>query len=397
MLDTILALMCLTPPWGQAPAGPWVRHTVDDASRGADGVRLGFANGDALPDVVTGWEEGGEVRVCLNPGAGFARERWPAVAVGEVASVEDAVFVDLDADGRQDVVSCCEGNARVMFVHWAPSDPAEYLSSGAWTTRPLPASDGLMQWMFCVPLQVDGQRGIDLIAGGKGPGAAIGWFESPTDPRDLAAWRWHPLCDAGWIMSLVLSDMDGDSDLDVLATDRYGDHRGCFWLGNPGPPAADSWPVHRMGLDDREVMFATLADLDTDGLQDVLVAAKPYELVALRRLDATGLRWERRTIPTPQTAGGPKAVAAGDIDLDGRLDIVYTCEGAMGEKPGCLWLSRRDAPTDRAWDAHDISGPEGTKYDLLELLDLDADGDLDVLTCEETDDLGVFWYENPTR
>lgn len=51
---------------------------------------------------------------------------------------------------------------------------------------------------------------------------------------------------------------------------------------------------------------------------------------------------------------------------------------------------------------HNLSGPEGIKYDRIELLDLDGDGDLDVLTCEEEvgvrhEGLGVIWYENPTR
>ena len=31
------------------------------------------------------------------------------------------------------------------------------------------------------------------------------------------------------------------------------------------------------------------------------------------------------------------------------------------------------------------------------MLDLDADGDRDVVTCEERDNLGVIWYENPSR
>ena len=87
----------------------------------------------------------------------------------------------------------------------------------------------------------------------------------------------------------------------------------------------------------------------------------------------------------------------GDIDLDGQPDLVFTCEQASQDKSGCMWLSYRDAPTDPVWDAHDISGPEGLKYDLVQLLDLDADGDLDVLTCEEAENLGVFWYENPVR
>ena len=46
----------------------------------------------------------------------------------------------------------------------------------------------------------------------------------------------------------------------------------------------------------------------------------------------------------------------------------------------------------------DISGTiEGVKFDRIETIDLDGDGDLDVLTCEERDNLGVIWYENPLR
>jgi len=44
-----------------------------------------------------------------------------------------------------------------------------------------------------------------------------------------------------------------------------------------------------------------------------------------------------------------------------------------------------------------VSGPEGIKYDRIELLDIDEDGDLDILTCEERAGLGVIWFENPTR
>ena len=29
--------------------------------------------------------------------------------------------------------------------------------------------------------------------------------------------------------------------------------------------------------------------------------------------------------------------------------------------------------------------------------DLDEDGDLDVITCEESSNLGVIWYENPVK
>jgi len=52
----------------RADRAVWTRHTIDDTSQGADGVKLGDLNGDGKLDLVTGWEEGGEVRVYLNPG-----------------------------------------------------------------------------------------------------------------------------------------------------------------------------------------------------------------------------------------------------------------------------------------------------------------------------------------
>jgi len=133
----------------------------------------------------------------------------------------------------------------------------------------------------------------------------------------------------------------------------------------------------------------------------VLAAAnadKAGQIVILRRLDAAGDLWKQYVIPYPDGTGTAKGVAAGDIDGNGTKDIVFSCENAKGPKLGVMWLSRRKGVFDGDWQAHDISGPAGIKYDLLELLDLDADGDLDVVACEEQEGgkgLGVFWYENP--
>lgn len=393
----------------QASGKPWPMHVIDNSSRGADGVRLADVNGDGLMDITTGWEEGGITRVYLHPGNDAATEPWPAVTVGRTPSVEDAVFVDLDADGHTDVVSCCEGGTRTIFVHWAPDDPQKYLDPEAWTTEPLAASKDAMMWMFCLPMQIDGRHGIDLVAGAKGSGAKIGWFEAPEDPRRLDQWQWHPMGDAGWIMSLRADDIDADGDLDIVVTDRRGELRGCRWLENPGRspgPGVDQkrpWTNHFVGGRDREVMFMAMGDLDMDGTDDMLVAAKPEHQLFFRRRPGNPPSWESTTLQLPKNGGGSKGVAIGRIDGDEQPDIVFSCEGASGTKSGVMWLSYDKSPTEERWTAHALSGPAGIKFDRLELLDIDGDGDLDVLTCEESEPvdgkrrgLGVFWYENPT-
>jgi len=399
----VLTLSCLgAEEQRPSPDGvPWACHTIDDSSRGADGVKLADLNGDGLMDIATGWEEGGVTRVYLHPGPAKSKSKWPAVTVGRTSSVEDAVFADLDGDGALDVVSCCEGRTRKIFVHWSPTDREEVLAADKWEQGVLGDSEkDAQQWMFAWPMDVDGRNGPDLIAGSKGKGAQIGWFEAPRDGRDLAGYQWHPMSPAGWIMSIWKSDMDGDGDLDVVVSDRRGGLRGCRWLENPGPGPEQTkpWKSHLMGASDKEVLSMALADLDGGGLEDAVVAVSDMKILFLKRLDRAGLNWRTHEISAHFNAGNTRAVVVADVNRDKRQDLVFTTWNAHG-KHGVLWLEYRQTPTDRDWTPHQISGTEkGVKYDRIEMLDLDGDGDLDLLTCEEREGgrgMGVFWYENP--
>jgi hypothetical protein len=380
---------------------PWPRRIIDAAGKGADGVRVADVSGDGLPDVAAAWEEGGRVRVYIHPGASRVREPWPAVTVGRVASPEDAVFADLDGDGAIDVVSSCEGRERAVHVHWAPKDPVQLLRPESWRTEAVPAALGREMWMYALPIQLDGRRGSDLVLGSKERGGSVSWLEAPEDPRRLGDWRLRPLRGAGWVMSLIAVDLDRDGDLDVLGSDRKGERRGVFCLENAGASTASgeiAWKERSLGLGERETMFLDCADWNRDGRLDVLAAVKPRDVVLLLQPERREEAWRRESISLPGPIGNAKAVRAADLDLDGRLDLVFSCEGAAAPRSGVAWYAvAPGAASSAAPVFHDISGPEGTKFDRLELLDLDADGDLDVLTTEERDGLGVFWYENPAR
>lgn len=379
----------------------WARHTIDLASRGADGARLADVNGDGWLDVTTGWEEGGEVRVCLHPGAARCKLPWPAVTVGQVKSPEDALFVDLDSDQSFDVVSCCEGKTRSVFVHWAPARPTDLLLPKKWTTVPIPATRGREMWMFAAAANIDNQGSLDLFVGSKGTGGSVSWLEVPSDARNVAKWQLHRLRDAGWIMSLVPRDMDGDGDTDLVVSDRKGRHRGVFWLEHPGfTGALDDlrWKEHAIGGEDHEVMFLDVCDLDVDRQADILVATRNSRILWFRRAPGTRERWNMKAIPNPYGVPHGKAVQVGDIDLDGRLDIVHSAN-TYGDrlKPGVAWLKCEGTPLSGPWKQVDISRDEGVKFDLVPLYDVDGDGDLDVITTEERDNFGVVWYENPCR
>jgi hypothetical protein len=374
------------PVTGAAEAGSgWQRHTIDDSLRGADGVRLGDFDGDGLSDVVTGWEESGTVRLYLNPGPPGARDPWPAVTVSEAASPEDAVPMDVDDDGRLDVVSCHEGSNRSVFVAWnrsgAGGGRSELLDSANWHRERL-ASAGRQAWMYALPLGKLDERSA-LVVGSKGGNASITLLLAPRrNAENLGAWRSTRLRDAGWIMSLRGLDMDGDGDHDVLFSDRKGGRRGVGWLENPAAPG-EPWAEHSIGGEDDEVMF-----LDASPRR-VRVATRNRHWLDLSRSPSGD--WQSSSRPNPAGVNLGKAI----VELGSRR-LVMTANTRAGEdrtKPGIWAGTVLHAGGPIRWT--EIDSTPAVKFDRMETIDLDGDGDLDVMTCEERQNLGVVWYENP--
>ena len=381
----------------------WPRWTIDNTSSGADGVKLGDVNGDGRMDIVTGWEEGGITKVYVHPGTDNVKEQWPGVVVGKTPQVEDAVFADLDGDGLLEVISSTEGNTQQVIAHWAGT--GDLLDPSSWQSAIIPSSNRLTRWMYAEPLQVDRRRNVDLVIGGKGnqgnPGK-IGWFEAPRKGRQWEKWKWHEIDSVGWVMSLFVQDMDGDGDEDILISDRYGKQQGCRWLENPDKRGLQktAWNSHWVGAQGLEVMFMTIADILGDSKQEIIVPERSGN--TLRVFEEKGNRWKESIYKLPLDIGKLKAVEAGDINGDGKNDLVISTNTYGPAKVGLFWVDGHEIRENKVLPIQSISGVHEAKYDQVVLWDIDEDGDLDILTCEEnygenSEGLGVIWYENEGR
>lgn len=353
----LLLLAACTPAVGSASQAslttPWTPHAIASGLLGADGVDLHGLQ------VVSPWEQSGKVTV-------------DGTVIGtNLAGAEDAVWADIDADGHQDVVVTTESGKKVAVL-FGPS----------WTKVVI--STAVQRWMKATTGDMNADGRLDIIAGGKVSPATVGWFEAPVNRR-TGVWTYHSAGAVNWVMGLDALDVDGDSDLDILLSDRECigadcSLKGTRWLEAP------SWANHPIGKSQGDHKFYDLFDPYT--ILDCSSNSSYNNLTARTTLD--WLTWVSVPLTMPSNVGRCHDITHGDINLDGVLDLALSFSNSPGALSGVVWLEGPLYTT-----RHEVSGSAGDKYDNLELVDFDGDGDLDIVTSEQVDLQQVLWYENP--
>lgn len=280
---------------------------------------------------------------------------------------------DMDGDGDIDVLGAAEASGVVAI--WT-NDGAR---PPGWTAQVVDPSFTLAEAVWGGDLDGDGRP--DLVATSKGTNPALAWWrnEGGTPPvwtKQIIRRPW------GNTYEVCVGDLDRDGDPDLLSTSCTSNEI-AWWRNDGGTPLVWTFQVIAGGFS--EAHSAWFADLDGDGDNDVVGAGiSANEVAWWRQETGPSPTWTKFTIHGQFT--GARSVRTGDVDGDGRADVVGTCwDGRVA------WW-KNDGGEPLLWTEQLLDTQLGGGHSVG-LADLDGDGDLDVTAAGFTANT-VRWYEN---
>lgn len=182
--------------------------------------------------------------------------------------------------------------------------------------------------------------------------------------------------------AVIAADLDADGDQDIIVASS-GDNRVAWFENLDG---LGQYGESRVIADDaRSVRGVFAADLDGDGDLDVLSASAADDKIAWYENDGTGQFSAPRVLTTD--ANGASSVFAADLDGDGDHDVL----AASSTDDTVAWFENLDSQGQFS-EARLITTTSDRVRSVM-AIDLDGDGDADVLTASSGDD-SIAWYEN---
>jgi len=183
--------------------------------------------------------------------------------------------------------------------------------------------------------------------------------------------------------SVQCSDIDGDGDMDVLATSGNDDPIKWYENLDGNGSFADPHVIFTLSY---EVNFAYSFDYDSDGDQDVFYISHFYDIIAyFDNLDGLGNFGEEVIIS--MNARSANSVLSADLDGDGDNDVI---SGSYGPFP-VAWYENIDG-----FGTFSIQKPISSEIDYascIDCSDLNGDGYPDVVYASYHEDI-IAWIEN---
>jgi len=268
---------------------------------------------------------------------------------------------------------------RVVAILIALAPPAPGAGPEPWVRHVI--AEGLTFTAVAADFTGDGL--VDVIASIGDAGEDV-LFVAPDWKRVVL--RSHPRA----IHSAVL-DMDNDGDPDFVGA-RYTPAL-LYWLERPPKPLTDAWPLHEIddagkgGVDG--IHGLALGDINLDGKLDLIAnSAEPKGSFPESLVWYAAPRFERHIFADRDAPGLSHYLGFGDVNADGRPDI------ASAAKVG-NWFAWWEAPKDptQIWRKHLIAENQEGATNIL-MADVNGDRKTDFVA-SRGHGKGLAWYEAP--
>jgi len=280
---------------------------------------------------------------------------------------------DLDRDGDMDVLAAMyEENSIVWWRNDGRTPPG-------WTKFVI--GDVFMQAGSVFAADIDGDSLTDVLGVARVGDEVAWWRNGGGDP---IAWTKYTIR-AGYDFAheVYAEDLDRDGDMDVFGAASY-ENEITWWRNDGGAPVA--WTEQVIGAGFTGAKSVHVGDFDGDDTLDVVGAAiLDNEVTWWHNGGGDPIQWTRFRID--RSFAGAHRVQAVDVDRDGRLDVA----GAAYFGHEIAWW-RNDGGDTIAWTKQTI-GWDFYAACIAQAIDLDGDGDMDVLGTAQSGNQ-VAWWRN---
>ncbi len=231
--------------------------------------------------------------------------------------------------------------------------------------------------------------------------SSLYWFENDGEGHFERHLIWGD--EPGWFERHAVGDINQDGRPDVVIVNNQAGE--IVWFKNPGKRIREAWHRHVVTLGQAHAYDVTLADFDGDG--DLDAASSGYtsnEVCWYQNPGAERSEWVRLVIDRRMLEA--RTISAGDVDGDGRIDLLATAVGIRNRPPEggndsqVAWYRNTARAGKVTWEKQMIDR-NGRAAVHGHLHDLDGDGDLDVVMAQgmrvdvapDTARHQVVWYE----
>ncbi len=311
------------------------------------------------------------------------RGRWRETPIAELEIPVRTHVIDIDGDGDADILAADLGEFPPLDALAGKLYVLRQVAPGQFNKELV--QDGLGRVSDARALDIDGDGDFDLAVAvfGGGDVGEVFWLEN-VGTNAVPKYERRPLVSVAGAINISPADLNGDGRMDLVSLIAQ-EHEMIVAFVNRGDGAFDKGVIARAPHPMYGSTSLSTVDLDGDKDIDILFTngdafdaqtdPKPYH--GVQWLENKGqLKFEFHDIGRFY---GASHAAAGDVDGDGDLDVVASSWISFWNDPQRHALVWYENDGKQRFTAHGIANrPAGLTS--LELIDVNGDGALDIVT-----------------